>query len=54
MEQEFGEEFLELTLHLSGELVNQTVKINMHAIMDDLIEIRHIQGDELKVIVVED
>ena len=23
----------------------------MHAIMDDLIEIRHIQGDELKVIV---
>jgi len=54
MEEEHGEEFLELTLHLNGELVNQTVKINMHAIKDDLIEIIHVQGDESKVIIVED
>jgi hypothetical protein len=54
MEEEFGEEYLEITLHLTGELVNQTVKINMNSIIDDLIEIRHTQGDELKVIVVED
>lgn len=54
IEEEFGEEYLEITLHLNGELVNQTVKINMNSIVDDLIEIRHTQGDELKVIVVED
>ncbi len=54
MEEQHGEEFLELTLHLNGELVNQTVKINMHAIMDDIIEIRHVKGDEAKIIVVED
>jgi hypothetical protein len=41
-------------LHLTGELINQTVKINMHAIKDDLIEIIHTQGDASKVIVVED
>lgn len=54
MEQEFDEEYLEVTLHLNGELVNQTVRINMHAIIDDLIEIRHIQNDESKIITVED
>ncbi|BDZ67465.1 DUF2097 domain-containing protein [Methanobacterium ferruginis] len=54
MEEAHGEEFLELTLHLNGELVNQTVRINMHAIKDDLIEIIHTQGDQSKVIVVED
>lgn len=53
MEEEHGEEFLQVILHLKGELINQVVRINMHAIKDDLIEIRHIQGDEDKVIVVE-
>lgn len=50
MEEEFGEEYLEVTLHLNGDLVNQTVKINMHAIKDDLIEIVHIQNNESKII----
>ena len=54
MEEEFGEEYLEVTLHLKGELINQTVRINMHAIMDELIEIRHIQNDESKIIIVEE
>jgi len=54
MEEEHGEEFLQITLHLNGELVNQTVRINMHAIKDDLIEIVHTQGEESKIIVVED
>ncbi|CDG64235.1 hypothetical protein MBMB1_0116 [Methanobacterium sp. MB1] len=53
IEEEYGKEFLEVTLHLSGDLVNQIVRINMHAIMDDLIEIRHTQGEELKVLVAE-
>jgi hypothetical protein len=53
MEEEYGEEFLEVTLHLNGDLVNQIVRINMHAINDDLIEIRHTQGEELKVLVAE-
>ena len=53
MEEEYGEEFLEVTLHLNGDLVNQIVRINMHAIKDDLIEIRHTQGEELKVLVAE-
>ncbi len=53
MEEEHGEEFLQVTLHLKGDLINQVVHINMHAIKDDIIEIRHIQGDEAKLIVVE-
>ena len=54
MEEEHGEEFLQITLHLNGELVNQTVRINMHAIKDDLIEIVHTQGEDSRIIVVED
>lgn len=53
METEHGEEFLQLTLHINGELINQTVHINMHAIKDDIIEIRHVQNEESRVIVVE-
>ncbi|WP_321423151.1 DUF2097 domain-containing protein [uncultured Methanobacterium sp.] len=53
MQEEYGEEFLEVTLHLNGDLVNQVVRINMHAIKDDLIEIRHTHGEELKVIMAE-
>ncbi|AXV39973.1 DUF2097 domain-containing protein [Methanobacterium sp. BAmetb5] len=53
MQEEYGEEFLEVTLHLNGDLVNQVVRINMHAIKDDLIEIRHTHGEELKVFMAE-
>lgn len=54
MEEEHGEEFLQLVLHLNGELVNQTVRINMNAIKDDLIEIIHTHGEKSKIIVVEE
>jgi hypothetical protein len=54
MEEEHGEEFLQIVLHLNGELVNQTVRINMNAIKDDLIEIIHTHGEESKIIVVEE
>jgi hypothetical protein len=54
MDEEHGEEFLQLTLQLNGELVNQIVHINLHAIIDDIIEIRHVKGEESKIIVVID
>ncbi len=54
MEEEFGEEFLQLTLGLNGEMVTDTVRVNMHAIKDELLELRHTQGDITTVVVVED
>jgi hypothetical protein len=49
-----GEESLLIRLHLNGELVNDTVEVNIHAIKDDIIEIRHTRGEDLTVIVVEE
>jgi hypothetical protein len=49
-----GEENLLIRIHLNGELVNDTVEVNIHAIKDDIIEIRHIKGEEETVIVVEE
>ncbi len=49
-----GEENLLLKLHLNGELVNDTVEVNIHTIKDEIVEIRHIRGENLTVIVVED
>ncbi|HTX60985.1 MAG TPA: DUF2097 domain-containing protein [Methanobacterium sp.] len=54
LEDNFGEENLILRIHLNGELVNDTVEVNIHSIKDDLIEIRHTQGDRLITILVED
>jgi hypothetical protein len=47
-----GEEALNLTIHLNGEIVNDTVEVNMHAIKDDILEIRHTRGEKSTVIVV--
>ncbi|HMK53300.1 MAG TPA: DUF2097 domain-containing protein [Methanobacteriaceae archaeon] len=52
MEEEHGEEFLQVTLHLNGELVSDTVRVNMHAIKDDIIEIRHTKADESSTVIV--
>jgi len=49
-----GEENLLIRIHLNGELVNDTVEVNIHAIKDDIIEIRHIKGEEETIIVVEE
>jgi hypothetical protein len=47
-----GEEVLNLTIHLNGEIVSDTVEVNMHAIKDDIIEIIHTRGEQSTVIVV--
>lgn len=54
IEEEYGEEFLQLTLRLNGDLITDTVRVNMHAIKDELLELRHTQGDITTVVVVED
>lgn len=54
LEEIDGDESLLIRLHLNGELVNDTVEVNIHAIKDDIIEIIHTKGDESTVIVVEE
>jgi hypothetical protein len=54
MDEIDGEENLLLRIHLNGDLVNDTVEVNMHAIKDDIIEIRHTAGGDSTVIVVEE
>jgi hypothetical protein len=49
-----GEESLLIRLHLNGELVNDTVEVNIHAIKDDIIEVRHTRGQTSILIVVEE
>jgi hypothetical protein len=46
---------LNLLLQLKGELLNDTVQLDLEDIKDDLLEIRHIKNEnELVVIVVEE
>jgi hypothetical protein len=47
-----GEEVLNLTIHLNGEIVSDTVEVNLHAIKNDILEIRHTRGEKSTVIVV--
>ncbi len=48
-------ESLNLLLQLQGELLNDTVQLDLAQIKDDILEIRHIkEDDELVVIVVEE
>lgn len=47
-------ESLNLVLQLKGELLNDTVQLDLVQIKDDLIEIRHLKDEELVVIVVDD
>jgi len=54
LEEIDGDESLLIRLHLNGELVNDTVEVNIHAIKDDIIEIRHTRGEDSTVIVVEE
>ncbi len=46
------EESLKLLIQMNGELVNDTVQIDLVRIKDDILEIRHITDDESILIVV--
>lgn len=48
-----GEESLNLMMQLNGELLNDTIQIDLIRIKDDILEIRHIKKDESVLIVVE-
>ena len=55
IEHDEEEESLNLLLQLKGELLNDTVRLDLYQIKDDILEIRHIKSEnELVVIVVED
>jgi hypothetical protein len=48
-------ESLNVVLQLKGELLNDTIQLDLFEIKEDIIEVRHInKADELVVIVVED
>ena len=55
IEHDEEEDSLNLLLQLQGELLNDTVQLDLIQIKDDILEIRHIKNEnELIVIVVED
>ena len=47
------EESVMLMIQLNGELLNDTIHLDLVRIMDDVLEIRHIQDDKSTLIVVE-
>lgn len=49
-----NEERLTLTLQLKGELLNQTVDIDMDEIKNELVELRHTYGDEQIIVTIID
>ena len=52
-DEETGEGLI-ISLQLNGELLNQAVDIDLHAVKDEIIEFRHMPGgDEDKLIIVE-
>jgi len=44
-EDEVTGEGLRVGLQLTGEILNQSVEVDLHEIADDLLEIRHIHDD---------
>ncbi|AXV37832.1 MAG: DUF2097 domain-containing protein [Methanobacteriaceae archaeon] len=52
-DDEYGDEIFEITLQLTGELLNDTIKIDMLELKDDIIEIIHTKDKRSTVIVVE-
>lgn len=47
------EDSLKLLIQMNGELVNDTVEIDLVRIKDDILEIRHIKEDKSILIVVD-
>ncbi|KZX15562.1 DUF2097 domain-containing protein [Methanobrevibacter filiformis] len=54
VEEDWGEESLMVSIHLSGDLVNDVVRVNMNNIKDDLLEVRHLNNEKEVILVVED
>ena len=55
IDEDEEDESLNLLLQLQGELLNDTVHLDLTQIKDDILEIRHINNEnELVVIVVEE
>ena len=48
-DEETGEG-IRVNLQLNGEILNQSVEIDLNEIRDDLLEVRHIRDGELTVI----
>lgn len=53
IEEEGEIESLNLMMQLNGELVNDTIQLDLVKIKDDILEIRHIQDEKSIVITVE-
>ena len=49
-EDEVTGEGLRVGLQLTGEILNQAVEVDLHEIEDDLLEIRHVHGDDEVII----
>ena len=47
------ENSLKLMLQMNGEIINDTVELDLVEVKDELLEIRHIRDDKLTIIVVE-
>ena len=56
IEEDFdgNEEGLILSIQMNGELLNDTIQINLLKIKDEILEIRHTTNEELTVIVVDE
>lgn len=53
IEDDGEEESLKLMMQLNGELLNDTIQLDLVRIKDDILEIRHIKGDESVLIVID-
>lgn len=53
IEEEEEVESLKLMMQLNGELVNDTIQVDLVRIKDDILEIRHIQEKNSTIITIE-
>ena len=50
-EDEETGEGLRVSLQLNGEILNQTVEIDLKTLEEDLLEMRHINADEEEIVI---
>lgn len=53
-EEDLGEELVIVALQLTGDLVNDVVRVTLNDIRDDLLEICHIREDKETLIIIEE
>ena len=53
VEEEEEVQSLNLMIQLNGELVNDTIQVDLVRIKDDILEIRHIQDEKSTLIIIE-